>query len=67
MIIVVKLAGLHGKDENTLYRAYADPKLPPKEIDTPDELIEWLLSADAQPFRNYRGFCRCARRDFSQC
>jgi hypothetical protein len=48
VVIVVKLAGLHGKDENTLYRAYADPKLPPKEIDSADELIEWLLSADAQ-------------------
>ncbi len=48
VIIVVKLAGLHGKDENTLYRAYAGPKLPPKEIDSADELVEWLLSAEAQ-------------------
>jgi hypothetical protein len=48
VIIVVKLAGLHGKDENTLYHAYSDPKLPPKEIEGADGLIEWLLSAEAQ-------------------
>jgi hypothetical protein len=48
VIVIVKLAGLHGKDEYTLYRAYPDPILPPKEIDGVDELAEWLLSAEAQ-------------------
>jgi hypothetical protein len=48
VIIVVKLAHLNGKDAYTLYGAYPDPILPPKEIDSGDELIEWLLSAEAR-------------------
>lgn len=48
VIIIVKLAGLHGKDEHTLYRAYPDPVQPPREIDSVDDLAEWMLSAKAQ-------------------
>jgi len=48
VIIIVKLASLNGKDAHTLYGAYPDPILPPKEITNADDLVEWLVSAEAQ-------------------
>ncbi|MFO1503561.1 MAG: hypothetical protein U1F39_07065 [Steroidobacteraceae bacterium] len=46
-IAVVKLPHIHGRDENTLYRAWNNLLLPPRRIETAEQLVEWLLSIDA--------------------
>lgn len=45
-LLVVKLAHLHGKEANQLYRAYSNPLLPPRELASSEQLTEWLLSPD---------------------
>ena len=45
--IVVKLFHLHGREAHALHRVYRDPVLPPREIATGDEFLEWLLSPAA--------------------
>lgn len=46
-IIVVKLAWVHGRDENMLYQAHPDPILAPVELATGDDLLKWLFSDEA--------------------
>lgn len=45
-LTVVKLACLHGRDQNQLY-ALCDPVEPPQHIESAAQLVDWLLSDDA--------------------
>jgi len=45
---VVKLNHLHGRDQGTLYSAVPDPALAPPDVQCTEELVEWLLSAEAK-------------------
>jgi hypothetical protein len=45
---VVKLHKLHGSDQSVVYSAVTDPTLAPVDIESADDLVQWLLSADAK-------------------
>lgn len=53
---VVTLHKLHGKSANLLYQAYPDPVLVPPDVDTAQQLIEWLLSPAANLFPRHEWF-----------
>lgn len=46
---VVKLSMLHGRDANSIYQAHRpeEPVLAPQELESPSDLIGWLLSPAA--------------------
>ena len=44
----VKLHKLHGRDQSTVYSAVPDPVLAPADVEGADDLVKWLLSADAK-------------------
>ena len=45
--IIVKLYHMHGRDQNTLYRACPDPVEAPRRLSDVDELARWILSSEA--------------------
>lgn len=58
-LTVVKSPNLHGQSANLLHR-YCDPVLLPSNLSNVDDIVDWLLSADAKliPLSEWYGNCR---------